>query len=831
MRSPHEIEGNAGSGDAERGWHGEIAFREVVESAPDAMVIVDASGTIVLVNSQAETMFGYSRADMTGQPLEMLVPGRLRELHRAHRASYFGNPRLRPMGAALDLLGLRKDGSEFPLEISLNVLESGSGGLVLCAIRDITDRKRSQEALRESEAKLRGLYELSPLGIALTDMSGRFVEFNAAFQNICGYTAEELSSLDYWVLTPEKYKEDELRQLEMLRATGRYGPYEKEYINKAGNAVPVRLNGMLIPGERGQYHIWSIVEDISDQKRTEVDLRIAATAFEAQFGILVTDANNVILRANQAYVRSTGYSADELVGHTPWLLKSGRHDAAFYDAMWATIHRTGAWQGEVWDRRKNGEVFPKWVTISAVKDSSGTVTHYVSTQIDISESKAAELEIRNLAFYDPLTNLPNRRLLFDRLHQAIANGQRTGRCTAVLLIDLDNFKTLNDSLGHQQGDLLLQQVANRIVGCIREADTVARLGGDEFVVLLENLSDSIGDAAPEAEAVGEKILATLNRSYMLGNYEYRSTASVGLTLSCRQPGEVDELLKQADLAMYQAKGAGRNTLRFFDPAMQAAVAARVGLEADLHRAIRDEQFVLHFQPQVNRDGAVTGAEVLVRWQHPTRGLIAPGQFIPLAEETRLILPLGQWVLETACAQLVAWAGHGDTAHLTLSVNVSVQQLKQSDFVQRVQSTLHRTGANPRRLKLELTESLLMGDEEDTIAKMMALGAIGVGFALDDFGTGYACLAYLKRLPLERLKIDRSFVEDVLSEPNDAAIARTIVTLAQSLGLSVIAEGVETEEQRRFLERNGCHEYQGYLFGRPEPIGVFERQLARPTVGR
>jgi EAL domain-containing protein (putative c-di-GMP-specific phosphodiesterase class I) len=283
--------------------------------------------------------------------------------------------------------------------------------------------------------------------------------------------------------------------------------------------------------------------------------------------------------------------------------------------------------------------------------------------------------------------------------------------------------------------------------------------------------------------------------------------------------------------MYQAKGAGRNTLRFFDPAMQAAVAARVGLEADLHRAIRDEQFVLHFQPQVNRDGAVTGAEVLVRWQHPTRGLIAPGQFIPLAEETRLILPLGQWVLETACAQLVAWAGHGDTAHLTLSVNVSVQQLKQSDFVQRVQSTLHRTGANPRRLKLELTESLLMGDEEDTIAKMMALGAIGVGFALDDFGTGYACLAYLKRLPLERLKIDRSFVEDVLSEPNDAAIARTIVTLAQSLGLSVIAEGVETEEQRRFLERNGCHEYQGYLFGRPEPIGVFERQLARPTVGR
>lgn len=591
MRSPPGKEDSAGSKAAGQGRRSEISFREVVESAPDAMVIVDAAGIIVLVNSLAESMFGYSRTEIAGKPLEALVPSRLRALHEAHRVKYFESPRRRPMGANLDLLGLRKDESEFPIEISLNVLESGSGGLVLCAIRDVTDRRRSEEALRESEAKLRGLYELSPLGIALTDMDGRFIEFNAAFQRICGYTAEELTSLDYWALTPKKYQEDEWRQLEMLRATGHYGPYEKEYINKAGDAVPVRLNGMLITGEGSQNYIWSIVEDITDQKRTEVDLRIAATAFEAQVGILVTDADSVILRVNQAYARSTGYSADELVGQTPRLLKSGRHDAAFYDAMWATIHRTGAWQGEVWDRRKNGEVFPKWVTISAVKDGSGAVTHYVSTQIDISESKAAELEIRNLAFYDPLTNLPNRRLLFDRLHQAIANSQRTARCTAVLLIDLDNFKTLNDSLGHHQGDLLLQQVANRIAGCIREADTVARLGGDEFVVLLENLSDSIDAAAPEAEAVGEKILAALNRSYMLGDYEYHSTASIGVTLSCRQLSEVDELLKQADLAMYQAKAAGRSTLRFFDPAMQAAVAIRVGLEADLHggrprRAVR-----------------------------------------------------------------------------------------------------------------------------------------------------------------------------------------------------------------------------------------------------
>ena len=691
---------------------------------------------------------------------------------------------------------------------------------------DVTDRRRAETHLLATDEKLRALYELSPLGIALTDMRGRYIEVNDAFQRMCGYSEDELRALDYWALTPRGYEADEARQLESLERTGHYGPYEKEYVRKDGSLVPLRLNGMLVTGADGRKHIWSIVEDITDRRRIETDLRIAASAFDAQVGIIVTDANGVILRVNEAFCATTGYTAGELVGQTPRLFKSGRHDANFYAAMWRSLGQAGVWQGEIWDRRKNGEVYPKWMTISAVKGDDGATTHYVSTHSDISERKAAEEEIKHLAFYDPLTQLPNRRLLLDRLHQALATSRRIARHGALLFIDLDNFKTLNDTLGHNQGDLLLQQVAERLSSCVREGDTVARLGGDEFVVMLENLSEGIDEAAAQVEAVGAKIVAALNVAYPLGGHEHHGTASIGVTLFGTHQETMEELLKQADLAMYQAKASGRNALRFFDPRMQAAVNARVGLEKDLRRAVRENQFVLDYQAQVDSEGRVLGAEALVRWRHPERGLVAPDDFIPLAEETGLILPLGHWVLETACRQLVAWVGRPEADGLTLAVNVSVQQLRQRDFVAQVLAVLERTGADPRRLKLELTESLLLDNAEDTIAKMAALKEIGVGFALDDFGTGFSSLSYLKRLPLEKLKIDRSFVLDVLTDPNDAAIARTIIALARSLGLATIAEGVETEEQRDFLADAGCHSYQGFLFSRPLPLDAFESFLAR-----
>nr|WP_281193185.1 EAL domain-containing protein [Candidatus Accumulibacter aalborgensis] len=463
-----------------------------------------------------------------------------------------------------------------------------------------------------------------------------------------------------------------------------------------------------------------------------------------------------------------------------------------------------------------------------LRDETGAVTGTLSSAEDITARKAAEDEIRNLAFFDPLTSLPNRRRLIDRLKQAIAARARSKQYGALLFIDLDHFKVLNDTLGHDIGDLLLQQVGKRLTTCVREGDAVARLGGDEFVVMLENLGESLHQAIAHTDAVGRKILTTLNQPYQLAEYTYSSTPSIGITLISDSQGSVDDLLKQADLAMYQAKAAGRDTLRFFEPEMQAAVAIRALLEAALREALPNNQFRVFYQPQVDGQRGLTGVEALLRWQHPQRGLVLPLEFIHVAEETGLILPLGLWVLETACVQLALWAARPEMAHLIIAVNVSVCQLHHHDFVDQVLAVLERTGANAHRLKLELTESLLVKDQASAIAKMTALKTRGVGFSLDDFGTGYSSLAYLKRLPLDQLKIDQSFVGNILTDRHDAAISRMIIALAESVGLEVIAEGVETEAQRDFLARQGCYAYQGYLFSRPLPLADFE-ELCTPAV--
>jgi diguanylate cyclase (GGDEF)-like protein/PAS domain S-box-containing protein len=570
------------------------------------------------------------------------------------------------------------------------------------------------------------------------------------------------------------------------------------------------------------YAVCGIATDITERKLAEADLRIAASAFESQEGMIITDAQTRILRVNQAFTESTGFSVEDLVGKTPRILQSGRHDAEFFRKMWDTIRATGGWQGEIWDRRKNGEAYPKWLTISSVKGDDGVVTNYIGTHQDITERKLAEEKIAELAFFDPLTRLPNRTLLMDRLKQTMTSGSRTGTFGALLFIDLDQFKTLNDTLGHDTGDLLLQQVATRLNGCVRGGDTVARLGGDEFVVVLENLGETQDDAATHTKAMGETILVALGQTYQLGMVEHRITGSIGATLFLGQQATVDELLKQADLAMYKAKETGRNALRFFDPAMQIIVLERASLEKSLRLALHEHQFVLHYQAQVEGENKrVIGAEALVRWIHPERGLMPPNYFIPLAEETGLILPIGRWVLETACAQLATWANRPSLAHLDLAVNISANQLHEPDFVDQVEAVLSRTGANPKKLKLELTESFLITDVEDVIAKMASLKTLGVGFSLDDFGTGYSCLSYLKRLRLDQLKIDRSFVEHILIDANDAAIAKMVIALAESLNLSVIAEGVEVDAQRAFLADLGCQLYQGYLFSRPLPLEAFE----------
>jgi len=714
-------------------------------------------------------------------------------------------------------------GTVFFAKVLLSRMQIDGQTLVQASVRDISERKQIEESLEENREKYRALSEAAFESIFISE-KGKCLEQNARAEEMFGYSmAEAVGRMGTeWIAV-----DDRARVMQNM-ISGYELPYEVTALRKDGSTFPAIIRGKMMH-YKGRLVRVTAMGDITDRKQAEEAQRIAATAFESQQGMAITNAQRVILRINKAFTDITGYSADEAVGQNPRLLSSGRHDAAFYAAMTDSLVRNGTWEGEIWNRRKDGEVYPEWLNISAVKDEAGRVTHYVAIFTDISERKSAANQIQHLAFYDSLTGLPNRRLLMDRLEQALTASARHHRRSALLFVDLDNFKTINDTLGHQQGDLLLEQAAKRLNSCSREGDTVARLGGDEFVVMLEDLAETDLEAATQAETVGEKILASLNQTYHLGGNSYHVTPSIGITLfdGHKQEAAV-EPLKRSELAMYRVKSAGRNGVCFFEPQMQDQVTARATLEADLREAVGRGELVLHYQAQVVGQGRLTGAEALVRWQHPRRGLVSPLEFIPLAEETGLILQVGQWVMETACAQLARWATLPAMAHLSVAVNVSARQLHHKDFVGTVLAVLDRTGANPKNLKLELTESLLVADVEDTISKMATLKSSGVGFSLDDFGTGYSSLSYLKRLPLDQLKIDQSFVRNILSDPNDAAIAKMVIVLAGSLGLAVIAEGVEMEAQRDFLARQGCHAYQGYFFSRPLPLAEFER-FCNPTV--
>ena len=702
---------------------------------------------------------------------------------------------------------------------------------LIAALLIVRQRQRAMKrSLQASEERYRVLIEQAPDAILVYDQQlDRYVDCNATAVALFKCTRAELLQMGPQdILSAGQFEHASVQDVVTATVEGarRGDPQvaERRLRDRQGREMVCEARYAIIPDPERTLLRISLI-DIAERKQADTALRIAATAFDTQLGIVITDAAKAIQQVNQAFTAITGYASHEVIGQSPHMWASGRHDKRFFTELWTSVRSQGAWQGEIWNRRKDGSEYPASLTISAVKDDEGEVTHYVATYSDITASKAAEKEIADLAFNDPLTRLPNRRMLMDRLAKVLASGTRHRWSAAILFIDLDNFKTLNDSLGHAGGDQLLVQVAQRLLGGVRDEDTVARLGGDEFVVVLEALSEEALAAAAQAKTVGNSLLKALREPYTLGGKPYHGSASIGITLLTEDSTNLDDILRQADLAMYHAKADGRNTLRFFDPQMQAAVSARAALEADLRVAIDKQQFVLHYQAQVHGE-RVIGAEALVRWQHPLRGLVAPAEFIPLAEESGLILPLGQWVLRSACEQLAQWAGSAALSDVVLAVNVSVRQFHQENFVDQVRIALADSGANPRRLKLELTESMLLHNMDEVAQKMYALKALGLGFSLDDLGTGYSSLAYLKRLPLDQLKIDQGFVRDILHDANDAAIANMVIVLAHSLGLSVIAEGVETVAQRDLLAAQGCHNYQGYLFSRPVPAAEFER-LVQP----
>ncbi len=802
-------------------------LRELCDALPQIIWMAQPDGTVNYLNHSADAYTGMPISERSASWTESLHPddvaATLRIWHECVRtgASYSTEFRIRS-----------DDGAYRWHLASATPAKDEHGDIIRwygTAI-DIHDRKLAEQRMDRLATRLQDTLRSMDDAFLTLDREWRFTYANKQAHALLNRWREDLPGKMIWTEFPELA--GSIFYLEFLRAfeTGEAVAFE-EFCEPLGLWIEARA----YPSEDG---LVISLRDISTRKEAEHQLKLAAIGFaHVAEGLVVVDPRGRIVSVNPAFTRMTGYTLDEVIGRAPRELlhaPTGRHDDAFFRQIATAANSDDFWEGEIWCRRKNGEVFPQLLSLATVRDEHGHITNHVAVFNDITKLKEQEERLHRIAHRDPLTQLPNRSLLIDRLQHALAAHKRSGNDGALLFIDLDNFKMLNDGLGHDKGDVLLQLLASRLTSAVRESDTVARLGGDEFVVMIEGLSPDRATAMHQVKTMSEKLVQAVTQPYQIGGHLWPLTVSIGITLFSDGENKDGEVLKRADLAMYQAKGEGRNTVRFFDSAMQAEVRARAVLQEDMRRAVDEQEFVLHYQPQVGRDERVAGAEALLRWPRGQQKEVSPAGFIRLAEETGLILPLGRWVLETACAQLACWSSRPETSRLTVAVNVSARQFRDPGFEKLVLEVLERTGADPGKLKLELTESTLIDDVENTALKMRRLKARGLSFSLDDFGTGYSSLSYLRRLPLDQLKIDRSFVKDILADANAASICCTIIALGKNLGLEVIAEGVETEEQRDFLKQHGCHAYQGYLFGRPLPIEELPQLLAGqgfPPAGR
>ena len=789
-------------------------FREIFESSASGIAVVNLEGYLKVTNFAIQHMLGYSADELAGMEFtDFTHPDDANKNWQLQLDLISG----KIDHYKLDKRFIRKNGDMFWASVNVSAVrdEQNKHHSIISILEDITDRKNIENKLEKSTAQFKAIFNAISDAAVFVDTNRHIVMINPSVTDNFGYNLDELQGKssevlyenveDYQLLAHSRFNID---------ANANSQLYEMTYRRKDGTVFIGETQGTKVEDEHGDViGFIGIFRDISERKKTEQRLRLSQKIFEdTAKSILVTDTNSIVIDANDAFCDMTGYTRAELIGQTPKLLQSGRHSNQFYRKMWYALKETGYWKGEIWDQKKNGDEFPAWSTISVVKDQDGKPINYVAILSDITEIKQSEKRLEYLAHYDHLTKLPNRMLFNDRLNMAIARAQRHNEKLAVMYIDLDGFKQVNDSLGHKSGDNLLIDVANRLSKCIRDEDSISRLGGDEFAIIVSDLGD-----IDFLHILSKRIRSELAISLSYEGREIRVTGSIGVAIFPSNGTDEETLLRHADQAMYYAKQLGKNTYQFFDPTIKADILNRINMGSDLRSAIKNDEFFILFQPKYDmKKNRVVGVEALVRWRHPERGVLLPEEFIPFAEDSDLIIAIGQKVIDLVFHQAQRWNAMGSNA-LPIAINISAREFRYYSFVENIQNMLKETNLPANLIELEVTESLLMENIENTIFMLHQLKDIGFRISIDDFGTGYSSLSYLKKLPVDTLKIDRSFVTDISDSSDDREIISAILSMANSLNLHVIAEGVENIEQLNFLHSNCCNEIQGYLLSKPVPF--------------